>query len=708
MKNYTCAHFTAPISAAIKLSFGLTVFAISSQITLASLNLQSIETIKVKGQINSLLKESEIDLSASSAPDLRSQLSQLPGVNINGNGRVSGIVQYRGLYSDRVQVTIDDMLIAGAGPNAMDSPLSHVIASLSQNITLYHAIAPVTAGAETLGGAIDISDIAPILSNSQDFEYSGAVTAAKFLNEGQILAGKLQALNQNTYVTLIADKQEGDNFESGSGLVVANTYYERSGLKVNAGYQGNGHNISLLVSQRTTDKSGTPALAMDIDFIDALVMAVNYEYEFDQQWSFKAKLAGNNNEHEMNNFSQRANPMPAMHRINTVDSEGRIASISVTQINPNWQNEYGIDVRTTEHNSRITNPNVGAFFLQNFNNVNRNIHSLYAQWQRNYPNEIGFLNWQIGTRLSRVLADADRIDTNMAMMNANVRVLRDEFNASDRSLDFSLIDVVLKTSYGLSKNIKLQASAAIKQKAPSYNQLYSWFPLGVSAGLADGRNYLGNTQLNKEQAAKVDVGMLIRGDDWTFMPNIFYTDISDYIIGVTSTNMAANMIANMNNIQVPLIWQNQDAVLTGFDFTYSQTLTSDLALNVSGQYVRAKQLEDIEQDLYRIAPLSLNMSLQWNQSDYQVNFMSRWVAAQNKVATLQNETPSAGYAVFDLQVKYQFTPDLELTLLAENLLDKNYVDHLSGVNRVSATDIANGAKLPSAGRNLGLGLSYQF
>jgi iron complex outermembrane receptor protein len=133
-----------------------------------------------------------------------------------------------------------------------------------------------------------------------------------------------------------------------------------------------------------------------------------------------------------------------------------------SQKDARWENKHAVDVQTAEHNSRISNPNADAFFLHNFNDVSRNLYSLYAQWQHNYNREIGFLNWQVGTRISRIKANAQDIDTNMAMMNPNVRALRDQFNQSERAQDFSLVEAVLKTSYGLNTNIKLQLSAAIK------------------------------------------------------------------------------------------------------------------------------------------------------------------------------------------------------------------------------------------------------
>ena len=537
------------------------VWALSTSIANANLALQGIETISVKGQVNSLLMATDIDLQKASPPDLRSQLTQLPGINVNGNGQLSGIVQYRGLYSDRVRVTVDDVIISGAGPNSMDSPLSHVIGNMSQRVTLYHAIAPVSAGAETLGGAIDISDISPMLSGSRNFEFSGALSASAYSNDGLSAMALLNAVNDTTYFSLTADVQDGDNLESGSGLNIANTYYNRNGIKLSGGYEKNAHKLSGFVNKRTTNESGTPALAMDIEFVDALVMGLRYEYVINDQWRMYTKLAGNNNEHDMNNYSQRTAPMPAMQRLNSVDSQGRSASLGFTQEYANWQNEYGFDINTAKHNSFITNPNVSMFFVDSFNDVNRDVYSVFGQWRKNINTQRGWLNWQFGTRATRVSATANTIDSNMAAMNPNVAALRDTFNASDRSLDFSLVDAVISSSYSINHSLQVQVSAGIKQKAPSYSQLYTWFPLGISAGLADGRNYLGNLELKKESAAKLDLGLRVSGNDWVFMPNVFYTDVSDYIMGITSTNISANMLANMNNIQVPLVWQNQDAML---------------------------------------------------------------------------------------------------------------------------------------------------
>ena len=103
--------------------------------------------------------------------------------------------------------------------------------------------------------------------------------------------------------------------------------------------------------------------------------------------------------------------------------------------------------------------------------------------------------------------DADSIGSNMAMMNPNVAALQNAFNQSKRECNFALVDVVTHWHAPLNNHWTMLASAGIKQRAPTYSELYTWFPLGISGGLADGNNYIGNLSLTPETAKKLDLGL---------------------------------------------------------------------------------------------------------------------------------------------------------------------------------------------------------
>ncbi|WP_395342859.1 TonB-dependent receptor [Ningiella sp. W23] len=674
-------------------------FAVSN-----TLMAEHIENIEVRGRVNSFLNESEIALNQASSPDMRAQLAVLPGVNVNGNGSISGVLQYRGLFGDRVRINIDGNEIAGAGPNAMDSPLSHVIGSMYQEITLHQGIAPVSVGSETLGGAIEIDEHSFDINQSNTWQHNGGISGGFFHNDHQSVSTLYFGSGNNRYIGLSGDLQEGENYVSGNGREVPSTFYERSAIKLKSGFKNDKHRVDLTLGKRNTNESGTPALAMDIIFVDALWYRINHQFEISDAWQIETQLFGNQNQHDMNNFALRTPRMPQMFRLNDVESEALGIETNLNYQDGGNRFESGIEWFEREQASLITNPNNPNFFINNFNAVERDRFSVFAQ----YTQKRERFDWQLGLRFSEVFADADDVSTNMAMMNPNVAALQNAFNEANREQNFSLVDTVLKLKFPINEELAVSFSGGIKERAPFYNELYSWFPLGVSAGLADGRNYIGNLDLDKETANKLDLSMQYQAKGFALSGSVFYSNIDNYILGTPSTNPSANAIAVMNGIAPPLQWNNADAKLSGAELRFNAMLSNHWRLMGIFEYVRGKQSSPVEQDLYRLAPASGVLNLAYEGDEWQWHMNYRLVAAQNKVAEQQNETRTGGYAVFDTRFEYALNKDWHVSLLVENLFDREYVDHLAGVNRVSNAEIARGEKLPGAGRNIGIRAQYQF
>ena len=73
--------------------------------------------------------------------------------------------------------------------------------------------------------------------------------------------------------------------------------------------------------------------------------------------------------------------------------------------------------------------------------------------------------------------------------------------------------------------------------------MYVWFPLGISGGLADGNNYIGELALKHETAKSINTGLLWETPTLTIQAQIYLSDIDDYITGMPSTNEAVNMLS---------------------------------------------------------------------------------------------------------------------------------------------------------------------
>lgn len=670
---------------------------LTSSNAFAAAAVDGVETIIVEGQYIPLQLAQSVDDTRPSDADFGNMLAQFPGLKINRNGTVTGVMQYRGLTGDRFKVNFSGAPIAGAGPNAMDSPLSHILPMPNTQFILYQGVAPVTVGSETLTGSLSIEHPAtfssePVLTTSLSAQYHSN-DAAKHVKINS------QYQSENTYAAFAALNQEADNGESGNGNDRTNSFYERYGFGGQVVHNMGNHEIDVSVKHLHTGAAGTPALNMDIDFIDADWYRLAYKNQSVMGGELNVTLSSNHNDHVMDNFQFRTLAAPAAARMNTVDSESYGTGA-------HWQNEalaLGVKWQQQTHNSVITNPNNAMFRVVNFSDVKRSVTSAYAE----YKFDVKDGQYTVGLQPTRVSMDGDEISHHMAMMNPNVGSLVTAFNESDRSRDFSWLDLVLNYQQPLTESWLLNIDVGLKHRAPSYTEMFVWFPLGISAGLADGNNYLGNVELSEEQAKQLNASFSYRQDSWRLQTQLFYSEIDDYIIGEPSQNMTANMISMMMGGRPLLQWQNADVELYGWELQFNFQITQDIEFYLQAADVFATNTSQ-DEALYRIAPRHMTAAFTYSQQNWELVMQAELFAAQNDVSTLSNELTSNGYGLVHLKGSYQFDNGLGVGFSINNLLDKAYQPHLAGINRVNGGAEMVGERLFAAGVDVQLAVTYAF
>lgn len=663
-----------------------------------------IEQITVVGEASQATAIVSTTADAPTAPDLSDTLERLPGVFINGNGPVTSILQYRGMFGDRVNISIDGASVAGAGPNAMDSPVSYIQSASAPTLSIYRGIAPVSAGYETIGGAVTVKSQGPQFAESEAIDFTGGFTFGGVHNgDRQYLQGNASVATDTLFFGISAQDQTGDDAEDGLGRIIPQTGFERNSFQIDAGATFGAHTISAQLTRIDTGPSGTAALAMDIDYIDSDLYRVNYQYE-QEDMAFLITLYGNDSAHGMDNYRQRPNMMPAMYRETTAlgEQNGVKASFSDSFSMGTW--EVGAEFVKAEHDARIENPNNAMFLIHNFNGTEREVSSIYNEWQMDLEPHMGL---DLGWRYSKVDSSSGAVTNSMAMMNPNVASLVQGMNNADKSVSHDLYDVVASFHYQSDEALTWLVSVAQKERAPSYQALFSWFPLGVSAGLADGKNYVGDLNLEKETAYQIDFGVNYVDDGLMISPRIFWQDINNFIQGTLATDPAVIMVANMMGAADPLKFTNTDATLYGLDILATYQYNDNLSIESTLSYVRGTR-DDIDDELYRVAPLTAYLRAIWQQEDWLFQLESQLVAKQDKVSALQNELATSGYGVFNARMAYYVDDRFSITLDINNLFDKQYTEHLASVNRVMGQEVAQGERLSSLGRNVGLQMHYQF
>ena len=249
---------------------------------------------------------------------------------------------------------------------------------------------------------------------------------------------------------------------------------------------------------------------------------------------------------------------------------------------------------------------------------------------------------------------------------------------------------------------------------PFHQERYLWLPLQATAGLADGRTYTGNLNLDPEVAHELELGFDWQNSQWEISPRIFYKSVSDYIQGTASSVTPAVMFiqmmntANGTNNPAPLQFNNVDATFYGADVDWRYTINDFWSVNGIANLIRAKR-DDISDDLYRIAAPNLFFSVNYQQPKWKASIESYIYDDQNHVSATNGETKSEGYALFNLTGAWNLTEQLSLGFGVDNITDRDYQDHLSGTNRVAGNlKLAKGERLPGYGRNYYLRLDYRL
>ncbi|MBW2494660.1 MAG: TonB-dependent receptor [Deltaproteobacteria bacterium] len=687
---------SSDLARAVALSIGLAAaVAGSADRSLATEPDPSIEEILIRGQDTDVADLFVVtpDRATPNAPDTTEMMNLVPGGDVVNNGPLSGQVQYRGMFGSRVGVRIDGMYISPGGPNWMDAPLHYAPRILLENLAVPRGIASVSAGAESIGGSAHAKLKRSQFTDSESFSAAADAQVSGRNVDSSIAGGGILSLaNERHRFQLVGSAEVGDDMRAAKGRIVP-TEFERytygGGYGVRLTEQ---HEVGIGYRHNDTGRSGNPALPMDIKYVNTEIANIEYS----GHWS-GAEIALNayfmDVDHVMDNFGLRTPPASAALFRSTHATSTAFGYEAKTSL-PFYDGTLavGTDGHLVDHDMDVSNPNSSAFFVSNFNHVDRDRYSLFGEWRRNFGER-----WklELGVRYSLIHMDAGNVDIGgiPASMLPPAQQLRDAFNAANREKFEHLVDAVVKLAVEPWSGWLVELSGGRKTRAPSYVERYAWLPLQATGGLADGNNYVGDIGLDPEESYLVDLGVEWRRADFYVAPRAFYHWVDDYIQGVPSTN--ADVIA-LSGPTTALVFANVEAELFGLDVPYAVRLPLNLQLDGTLSWVRAKR-RDIDDNLYRIAPLRGRTTLSYLGNGWQVAVEGVYAARQSHVSASNGESPTGGWGVMNVFASWEVSEGIELEVGGDNVLDADYAHHLAGISRIDSSGVSMGERLPGPG-----------
>lgn len=646
----------------------------------------------------------EITLDREMLVDTATALKEIPGANVNANGPVSGIAQYRGMYGDRIAVVVDHLGVVSGGPNAMDAPLSYVSPMIAGDLVVTRGIPGVAMAPESIGGQVSTTlergDFA-----AAGTEVSGFVGSRYNMNgDVSTTAGRLTFASPAHKLSLLAEVDDGDSIATPKGTVRPSRLH-RERADVSYAYAGSRGKVMVFAGRLDTDDTGTPALPMDIRYIRTDLAGGQVSFEITDALSIDARLAWNDVEHLMDNFGLRQAPMAPMQRQNLTTGRGWQMRAAGRLVLAKSTLSFGLDGSTADHGATISNPNNAMFRVANFVDVSRDVASAFVEWRGD--SAAGDL--EFGLRARRVAADSGQVGASgmMGDMGASVALLADAFNSADRKLSWNALDAVVKLRRRDDAGTDWHVEVGSKSRAPSYQELYLWLPLQATGGLADGRSYIGGLELDVERSNEVAAGFGRRFGRLTVSPEAFYRRVDNYIQGVPSSNMLANMVSQMMSGMPALEFANVDAEIWGVDLAWKAELGDRWYVDGIASWSRGKR-RDVDDNLYRLAPPNASVGLTWESDRLAATAELVAYARQDKVSAYNLEQETPGYALANAMLVWEPRDALRFEARIDNLFDRSYQDHVAGINRARGSDIPVGERLYGAERNLSVGAFWSF
>ena len=226
--------------------------------------------------------------------------------------------------------------------------------------------------------------------------------------------------------------------------------------------------------------------------------------------------------------------------------------------------------------------------------------------------------------------------------------------------------------YSLTANLDLTLGLGLSFRSPSLEERFQYIDQGSYVRV-------GNPNLKSEKGKSADFGIRYYSPGLKIISSVFFNYFNDLVTEVPGTFEDRNAFIKTNIGK---------ARLYGFDLSLDYNFYDDYIFYLTSSYVKGDDIT-AKGNLPEIPPLNGNVGIKFGLfENLQADFSSTIFAAQNKIAA--GELTAPGYAVFNLSL---IANNIQLSALnfqfiagIENILDKEYRDHLSTTRGLITTE----------------------
>ncbi|MDN5678937.1 MAG: TonB-dependent copper receptor, partial [Acinetobacter sp.] len=637
--------FLQPLAAAISLAcFSSVVFA--AEADSAHILAPIVVTAQQGNDAHGLIVHADPKQPTQPIPavDGAAYLQSIVGFNQIKNGGANGDVTFRGMFGSRIKILTDGTENLGACPGRMDNPASYVSPESYDKIT-------VVKGPQTVQYAHTGSAATVIFEREPE-----QLTSVKpYRGQASVMLGSYGRLDQNVeaavgdetkYARLNANRSIADSYQDGAGNTVPSDW-EKWNADLALGWTPNEDTWIELKGGKSDGEAVYAGRSMDGSKFarESLGLHVEKKNIGEVIKKVEAQVDYSYNDHVMDNFSLRKfNPADGMSMpmASNVARRTLNARVAMTQDWGQLQLISGIDSQKNEHTKRSG--------------------SLMSPYQNKARvGDMDFESYGAFGELSYAFNDQHKLVTGARVDQAKIDNL-----ATDTERKETLPSGFVRIESELAEHVKTYAGLGYVERVPDYWELFSTkYHQSTGTTFAD---------LENEKTAQFDAGYQYEQGAFKSWASVYAGLIQDYIlVAYTPTGSMGRLEAKSRNV---------DATIAGAEAGVAYQLTDQIQADISAMYAWGENITD-HTALPQIAPLEGRFNLRYVQEKYNLGLLWRVVAAQDRTSYREGNIigydleDSKGFGTLSLNGTYNIQKDLDLSVGIDNVLNKNYAEHLN-------------------------------
>ena len=656
---------------------------------------------EVAGSFNVIAND---ELQRDAAATLGDTLQNQVGIASSSFGPGVGIPMIRGLGGKRIEILQNSSSVGDASDVSPD----HAIATealLAERIEILRGPATLRFGPGAIGGVVNVIDNRIHLSAFEGIEgalesrYSsgndGVATVARFDAGNGPLNLHLDGVSRDSNDVKIPGLADLDDSDSSNGFI-ANSDARADSLSAGASWvQDNsvmGFSVSHLDNNYGLPPASHGAHSEDSDAgHDDIVVRIDM-----QQTSYQGKLLLS----DLGDFFDRLNVDVSytdyQHREQEFDLDTGDSAISST-----------IEAQSRELRAELTHlERAGWFGTMGLQVSSRDFGS---------SGEESFIPGSTTSRQGLYWLEETAIADNN--LEVGIRFDRQKIEMADQSLSLDHDSVNIGASWiaPLSEHHRLSLTLAHSERAPAAEEL-----LSLGTHVATNSYEIGNTRLSGESSNSIELTWVYEGDEeslLTFRGSVYHNQFSNFIfqqdtglslshdledMGFEGLQACSSALADFSSSLdeytdaiTCYLFEQRDATFSGIELESSYQLSDAQSIELQADLVRGQFTAGSNRDIPRLPPAKIRASYVVESDHWRAALNITRAAAQNNAG--ENQMSTLGYTRLDASLSYN-QPNWSVFVQGQNLTDRDIRNATSFLREIA----------PEAGRNLTIGLRYQF